>query len=391
MSLRSLRWVAACIFCAFLLGSFESAPRSAAQGGGGGVSDARFARLAKGVNLPFWFWMGPAEAKQLETRFTDEEFAALRAMGLTHVRLPIDWSFIADESAVDLLHADHLAALDRAIERLFAADLAVIIDLHAVPTPQAGQYSGALENDPKFLATFKRFWLSFAKHLSRFDPERLFLAAMNEPTFQQDPSRWAAMQPEIVATLREGAPDHTLIATGALWSSLETLLRLTPLADPNVIYEFHFYDPFAFTHQGATWIGENPVTRLREVPFPPNETAMTRLYNRKRNDPDALRAAQAYAEENWTPERITKRLAEAGAWAKKYGVRVICTEFGVYSEYAPPQDRANWHGAVVKALEGQGIGWTMWEYDRSFGLVTRYGKKVEVNRPLAEAMGLTLP
>ena len=45
------------------------------------------------------------------------------------------------------------------------------------------------------------------------------------------------------------------------------LLPLQPLALPNIIYTLHDYEPFAFTHQGATWT-ETAVQPLRNVPYP---------------------------------------------------------------------------------------------------------------------------
>src|SRR5437868_2469280 len=76
------------------------------------------------------------------------------------------------------------------------------------------------------------------------------------------------LRPTIVAQqIRSVAPNHTIIACGARWSGLEDLLPLQPLALANIIYTFHDYEPFAFTHQGATWT-DPTVQPLRNVPYP---------------------------------------------------------------------------------------------------------------------------
>jgi len=49
----------------------------------------------------------------------------------------------------------------------------------------------------------------------------------------------------------------SILATGVQWSNLDTLLELKPLKDHNIIYNFHFYEPHIFTHQGASWIPED--------------------------------------------------------------------------------------------------------------------------------------
>lgn len=48
-----------------------------------GVSDARFARLAKGVNLSNWFWYRPTGEMGIRAQFADSEFVALHRMGIT--------------------------------------------------------------------------------------------------------------------------------------------------------------------------------------------------------------------------------------------------------------------------------------------------------------------
>src|SRR6476660_10535179 len=73
----------------------------------------------------------------------------------------------------------------------------------------------------------------------------------------EDPYRWYGIQAKLIAAIRSGAPEHTIIASGHRWSGLYELLSLQAYSDPNIIYNFHFYEPFTFTHQGATWAGNN--------------------------------------------------------------------------------------------------------------------------------------
>lgn len=44
----------------------------------------------------------------------------------------------------------------------------------------------------------------------------------------------------MAVAIREGAPNHTIIATGARYSDDDDLLSIEPLHDSNVIYTFHF-------------------------------------------------------------------------------------------------------------------------------------------------------
>jgi endoglucanase len=60
----------------------------------------------------------------------------------------------------------------------------------------------------------------------------------------------------------------------------------------------------------------------------------------------------------------------------------------VYREYASPQDRAAWLHDVRTALEENGIGWTMWDYSGSFGVVTKVNGKTVVDEQALKALGL---
>ena len=62
----------------------------------------RYPRLARGVNLTGWFWYAPQGDEAIRARFSDDEFRALRQMGLTYVRLPIDLGFLLDRKSTRL-------------------------------------------------------------------------------------------------------------------------------------------------------------------------------------------------------------------------------------------------------------------------------------------------
>lgn len=350
-----------------------------------GLTDQRFARLQRGINLPFWFWYAPAN---VDARFADEDFQLIHDLGFTFVRVPIDLGYVFDESSPDLLNHDNLKHVDSGFDRLLEHDLAIIVDLHStsIADSNASNYSGALE-DPEFVDLFIRFWKSFAAHLKDRDPEMVFFGPMNEPVFEDDPSAWLPIQERLLTAIREVAPEHTLIATGALWSSRETLLEIEPYADPNIVYDFHFYEPFVFTHQGATWTWD-AVAVMRNVPYPSNPENVAPLLD---GLPDESRQAlEYYGQELWDGERINAEIARVAEWAKANNVRLICTEFGVLGDFAPPADRVQWTLDIRTAFEEYGIGWSMWEYDSSFGLVTRSGSRRILDQDLANALGLNV-
>jgi aryl-phospho-beta-D-glucosidase BglC (GH1 family) len=352
-----------------------------------GVSEVRLARLAKGINLPSWFWLNRGPVVELERRYPDADFQLIVKLGFTHVRVPIDMANVYDSTQPDFLNKANLPYLDRGIRKILSHDLAIIIDLHSISQKEGGSnYSGPLGQDEDFTDTFCRFWTSFARHLSQFDPDWVILEPMNEPVLSGKEETWPPVQKKVIAAIRKGAPKHSILATGARWSNLETLLELEPLNDHNIIYNFHFYEPHIFTHQGASW-SSDWVKPLRAIPYPSSPEAVKDLIE-KYSDEKITRNIRRYGEQRWNTQKIEGRMKDASKWAKKHSVKIICNEWGTYKRYCPPKYRVAWLRDVRKSCEKFNIGWCMWTFDGSFGVVNRENGKAVVDKDVAAALGL---
>ena len=111
---------------------------------------------------------------------------------------------------------------------------------------------------------------------------------------------------------------------------------------------------------------------------------------RATSDKGIKQTMQGYADERWDAAKLEARVKLAVDWAAKHNVRLICDEFGVYKSFSPAADRRAWHADVRAIFEKYGIGWTMWQFDNSFGLVRRSGDTLKVDQDLARALGLTV-
>lgn len=365
------------------------APPTALASGAKGVSEARVARLARGMNIPGWFWLNRGPVGELETRYPETDFQLMIKLGITHVRIPIDMANVYDDRQSDLLNKTNLPLLDRGIRKILSYKLAIIIDLHSISQREGGSnYSGPLGQDEAFTDIFCRFWTSFARHLSQFDPDWVILEPMNEPVLSGKEENWPPVQKKVVAAIRKGAPNHSILATGARWSNLDTLLELEPLDDGNIIYNFHFYEPHIFTHQGASW-SSDWVKPLRAIPYPSTPEAVAGLIDQY-SDEVIRRNIKRYGEQRWNAEKIEGRMKEASKWARKHGVKIICDEWGAYKRYCPPEYRVAWLRDVREACEKFCIGWCMWTFDGSFGVVVRKNGKAFVDEDVAIALGLNV-
>jgi endoglucanase len=352
-----------------------------------GVARRRAAHLQHGINLSEWFAQVYDEKGYTKEHFqawtTGQDIGTIKSMGFDHVRLSVNPQPMFRRGQADRIPEDYIGYVDAAVQMILARGLAVIIDIH----PES-DFKQKLTTDDSFVEQFADYWRALARHYSSTNPELVSFEILNEPEFH-DRFRWQGVQAKLAVAIREGAPQHTIIVAGAYWSSESELLFFDPLRDSNIIYNFHFYEPHIFTHQGATW-STNYVHYLKELPYPStpeNVQAAAALL------PDAVNRLQAihYGLDRWNVARIDGEIGQVAAWAKRWNVPVTCNEFGVYRKAANPKDRAAWISDVRTTLEKFGIGWTMWDYSGSFGVVVKENGQVHPDELTIKALGRNYP
>jgi len=373
------------LFPLALFVAFASA--AAAQDRASDVQNAfgRAQHLKRGINASEWFAQTEDYSASRTDRYTDAaDIALIARLGFDHVRLSIDAAPL--EASLQALpgggeNSDFLARLDRAVDTMLGDGLSVLIDMHP-----SDDYKQRLRNGNDSVDRLAMLWPKLAAHYAGRDPERVFFEIMNEPEVS-DPYRWAGLQARVAAAIRQAAPKHTIIATGAMWSDVQDLLALQSLADGNVIYNFHFYEPHEFTHQGATW-GEPWWSYSHSIPYPATESSMQQLLKQV---PDGANRYQLenYWLNHWDAGHIRALIDEAAEWGRENHVPLICDEFGAYREHTDPASRINWIRDVRTALEADGIGWTMWDYRGGFGVVRKEdGQPAQVDDDVVKALGL---
>ena len=341
---------------------------------------ARAQHLRHGINASIWFAQHASDysARHTDTETTPDDIAIMAKLGFDNVRVSVDPVPLEQSMAG---HSDFLARLDKAVDTIVADGMAVELDIHPEPP-----FKLAVKTTGDGVDRFVEVWRRLAAHYADRDPERVFFEVENEPEVN-DSYRWGGIQARVAAAIRESAPKHTIIATGANWSDIQDLLAVEPLADGNVIYNFHYYDPHEFTHQGATW-GSLHWTYEKKIPYPSDEAVME---DRLKQIPDAVSRyrLKSYWFDHWDAHHIRLMIDSAGEWARANSVPLICNEFGVYRQVVEPADRLRWIHDVRTALEANSIGWAMWDYHNGFGVAVKdaNGKSV-VDPGTVEALGL---
>jgi endoglucanase len=351
------------------------------------IAFERAQHLQHGINTSTWFSQAnDYSVQRLKTFTTADDIALIAKMGFDHCRLSIDgdqlmtWFYTQRDAHQT---TGFMTELDRVVKTMLDDHLSVIIDIH--PT---SQFKAQLFQGNGGVGNFVDLWRALAQHFAATDPEHIFFEIMNEPE-QQDPYRWQGIQAQVVEAIRQVAPHSTIIASGAHWSGLPDLLVLDPLAENNIIYTFHDYEPFPFTHQGATWA--NPEVRTeRAIPYPSTpENIAPKL------DLEPSLAGQyfldEYGENRWDAARVENSIEFAAKWSALHHAPVYCGEFGVFRDYAPPAARAQWLHDMRVAMEKNHIGWAMWDYQGGFSVVTKSNGATTPDQDVLTALGLHMP
>lgn len=221
--------------------------------------------------------------------------------------------------------------VDWAIEQAHARNLVVILNLHHYRVFS----TSPKEHKERFLA----LWKQLAEHY-RNHPGTLYFEILNEPGHSLTADLWNTYAAEAIRIIRKTNPSRAIVVGPAQFNNLAQLKNLKlPREDKNLIVTFHYYSPFKFTHQGASWAGARSHEWIG--------TTWSGTGKEKR--------------------AIAADLDLASEWAEANGFPLFMGEFGSY-EKGDIQSRAAWTAFVRSEAEKRNISWSYWEFGAGFGL-----------------------
>ena len=149
------------------------------------------------------------------------------------------------------------------------------------------------------------------------------------------------------------------------WNSLDEVAKLKlPESDRNIIVTVHSYEPFRFTHQGASWTGSDTATTGIVYPGPPakpltpgpnvRDKAWFERYN-------SLPAQQNPS----GPGAFKPRMEKVARWAAENNRPIHVGEFGAY-EKADRESRVRFYADMRRTAEDLGFGWAIWDWKAGF-------------------------
>ncbi len=322
-----------------------------------------------GVNLSHWLSQCDlGDLDRLENAVKPDDFKRIADAGADHVRLPVDYKLIESEKSG--LRPEGLRHMDSAFKNAKDSGLAMLLDLHSAPgmsfaTPEANN----IWNREDLQMRFSRIWLGISEHFGKSDTDCLAFELLNEPT-AKDSRDWNRIATIGFDAVRTVSSERLVFVGSNSWQSPWTFPDLKVFNDPNAVYSFHFYEPFIFTHQKASWVGN--LKRLdMGMEYP---SVVPNIEKEAEAMPDASMKEQTliYSGERLDMQRLRRTLAPVMEFKDGNKAEVYCSEFGVI-DLASDISRVNWFSDVISIFRECGIGWAVWDYMGTFAIFKKDG------------------
>lgn len=266
-----------------------------------------------------------------------EHIQATWLAGFRTVRLPVRWSNHASAQFPYTIDPAFLARVTSLVDQLLASGFHVVLNMHHYrqldgDTPEVGEFLV----DPAILEErFVAIWSQIGHHLGTRS-DRLLFELYNEPHGRLTPAKWNSLADTTLKQVRISNKERVVIIGPASSGSPYALGTLTMPLDPYQMATVHFYEPFNFTHQGATWV------------TPVQPTGVT-----------CCSPEQASA--------IFNGIHHAKYWSDATGYPVLLGEFGAYSA-ADMASRVNYTQLVRRTAVQANMPWAYWEFGGIFGV-----------------------
>ena len=325
-----------------------------------------------GIDLGGWLSQCDHTQERYDRFITEPDFDRIRDWGLDHVRVPVDYELLED--AEGNYREEGFGILQKVIGWCGCRDLNMVLDLHKTYgfSFDDGEEESGFFEVPAYQERFYRLWEELARRFGGH-ADRLSFELLNEVTDKAYSDKWNEIAGECVRRIRRIAPEIPILIGGYYNNSIEALKDLAPPQDENIVYNFHFYEPLIFTHQGAYWVpGMDTSFRM------PLHSTYGEYEERSREQLDHyFRDMTGFDRERpFGPEFFEEMLAEAVRVAEERDVPLYCGEYGVIS-LADPEDTEAWYRMVGSVFDRYGIGRAAWNYrEMDFGLVDGSGRVV---------------
>lgn len=321
--------------------------------------------LEKGVNIGNWLSQSSDRGEVRRKKITRDDVLKLASYGFDHIRMPVDEEHLFDE--MGQMDKDALLIIHNAIRWCSDAGIRVIFDMHDLRSHKCAEKDNPFWNDIKEQDKLVDMWTKILPELERYSNGLLAYEMMNEPvapTYEE----WNVISARLIALVRAKNPTRTILLGSNRWESVDEISKLNfPENDPNIILEFHFYEPFLLTHNNASWT-EFAGLKLEGLKYP-GLLVSDEVYNSLSSENKKMILNYRHV---YTKQILLERWKQAIEFAHKKGLRLYLGEFGCLPS-SGQNNRIAWTKDIVSMCKENKIAFCYWEYNRLFGFADESG------------------
>ncbi|AMV36037.1 glycoside hydrolase family 5 protein [Planctomyces sp. SH-PL62] len=313
----------------------------------------RGANLGNGLEVP--------PGQDWAVKYTGDDVKRIKAEGFDHIRIPVGWHHYVGPAPDYKLSPDIFKKVDDFLDAAAREGLGAMINIHHFDDFTA---------DPEGRkAEFLAIWRQVAEH-NAGRPANVAFELLNEPKDAATTEVVNRIFAETVKVIRESNPDRLIVAGPGRWNSISELPAFRLPDDDGILVTVHSYDPFFFTHQGASWTNRGDDGRQKGIRFPGPPASPLSADPALRLTPGFLAWIHEYntapaASNPSSPAVMDKAVEAIREWSEHYGRPVYLGEFGAIMA-ADPESRANYYREFRKRLEKAGVGWAIWDWHAGF-------------------------
>lgn len=292
------------------------------------------------------------DMEHFATYITEKDIEYIASLGMDHIRLGFD-QIVVEESPY-VYREEILSHIDNFIGWCEKYNLNVVLNLHKA----IGNYCD-IDEDVQLLDSdelqerFIALWIEFEKRYSNKDA--IAFEILNEVR-NVDPEKWNLLAEKTINELSKRNQTRKIIIGSICWNSPDTLKYLKVYDDENIIYTFHTYAPFEFTHQRGV-LQAAPLYYNRTMPYPCD----IERYRDYQNVVFGNEAAY-FDFEKMDMDYIRHSLRNAVEFTKQHPDKILwCGEFGTI-RHANIKWRENWMCDVISVLKENDIPYCVWNY-----------------------------
>lgn len=292
------------------------------------------------------------DMEHFETYITEKDIEYIASLGMDHIRLGFDQ--IVLEEAPGKYRDEIFAILDRFVSWCEKYNINIVFNLHkAIGNYCDIQEEVELLDSDELQERFIALWLELEKRYA--DKPYIAFELLNEVR-DVNPEKWNNLASKTIKALREVSTTRKIIIGSTCWNSPDTLKHLAVYDDENVIYTFHNYAPFEFTHQRGV-LQADPLYYNRTMVYPDG-------IEKYRDYQTVVHGhAHPYAEFDIMDINCL-RAALKGAidFVKAHPDKILwCGEFGTI-RHADIKSRENWMRDMITILKENDIPYCVWNY-----------------------------